>query len=119
MCGFVLAPGVKALTAGGKVAMEYRYRILGPLDVHTGLPGLVAPQRRKQRVLLGMLLLNANTVNSADTVVDWLWGEQPPKSARANLHSYISGLRRLLAGPQQSEPARLQTRGGFLLRIEP
>ena len=57
-----------------------KFGILGPLEV------LVAGQRlelggNKQRQLLAILLLNANEVVSADTLIDGLWGEKPPATA--------------------------------------
>ncbi|HEY0500588.1 MAG TPA: BTAD domain-containing putative transcriptional regulator [Kutzneria sp.] len=51
---------------------------------------------RKPRALLAVLALNAGRVVPTDTVIDVLWGEDPPGSARAGVHSYVSTLRRVL-----------------------
>ena len=75
-----------------------RYRLLGPLEVtrqgdHVRLGG------PKQRLVLAHLLIRANHVVAADTLIDEIWGEEPPEAARASLQSYVSNLRRAL-GPE-------------------
>jgi DNA-binding SARP family transcriptional activator/tetratricopeptide (TPR) repeat protein len=60
-------------------------------------------------------------VVSVDRIVDGLWGEDPPASARTIVHGYVSRLRRVLvsvAGPD-SRSAQLLTRApGYELRVE-
>jgi DNA-binding SARP family transcriptional activator/tetratricopeptide (TPR) repeat protein len=73
------------------------FRILGPLEVRDGGRRL-GVDRPRDRALLAALLLRAGEVVSIDRLVDDLWGEQPPRTARAALHNGISALRRLL-GP--------------------
>ena len=71
-----------------------RYRLLGALEVETdeGVPvAIVAPKRR---ALLAALLIGADRPQSADHLVDLLWGSEPPPAARASLHAHISRLRR-------------------------
>jgi DNA-binding SARP family transcriptional activator/tetratricopeptide (TPR) repeat protein len=86
-----------------------RYRILGPLELGDGWP---LPNRRKQRLLLALLVLNANTVVRTGTLLDVLWGDVRPASAGANLQSYVAGLRQVLGRE------RLATvRGGYVLRV--
>ena len=65
-------------------------RILGPLEVvvegqHIEIPG------GKQRELLAILLIHANEIVSADTLIDGLWGETPPPSALKTLQALVSG----------------------------
>ncbi|KUI13001.1 regulator [Mycobacterium sp. GA-1285] len=50
----------------------------------------------KQRAVLAALLLNRNRAVAADSLIDAVWGEDPPAEARASLHAYMSNLRRLL-----------------------
>ena len=52
------------------------FRVLGPLEVRTG-EREVACNGAKQRLLLSVLLLNANEVVSSDRLVDVLWGDEP------------------------------------------
>ena len=49
---------------------------------------------QKQRAVLAILALNAPRVVSIDTLVDLLWGEQPPKTAVTSLQNFISQLRK-------------------------
>src|SRR5919205_48126 len=88
------------------------FRILGPLEV--GEPNCqIELGGRKQRALLGVLLLHANEPISCERLVDELWGAQPPARAHKLVQGYVSGLRKLLG------PARLVTRPpGYLARVE-
>ncbi|TWP54253.1 transcriptional regulator [Lentzea tibetensis] len=90
-----------------------RFFVLGHLEVvEDGRPvPLVGFQ---QRAVLGHLLLNAGRVVSVDQLVDALWGEESPLTARKMLQNAVSGLRRALRG------VTLETRPpGYLLRVEP
>jgi DNA-binding SARP family transcriptional activator/tetratricopeptide (TPR) repeat protein len=92
-----------------------RLRVLGPVEARDGDERPLPLGRVKERVLLAMLMLRANTVLSKDTIWAGLWGDQPPRSAPANVSSYVSNLRRLLAADGRPGPA-LETRaGGYLL----
>jgi DNA-binding SARP family transcriptional activator len=71
------------------------FRILGPIEVESAAE-LLALGPTKQRALLAVLLLRANRVVSRDELLDALWGEQPPDTAGAALHGYVSGLRKTL-----------------------
>jgi DNA-binding SARP family transcriptional activator/Tfp pilus assembly protein PilF len=94
------------------------FRVLGPLEVRDGAGRLLAPPRRKQRLLLAVLLLRANTPVSTESLLDLLWPEAAPPSARANLQSYVSGLRRQLHADEPADPSRLhRVSGGYLLRV--
>ena len=90
------------------------FRILGPISIR---PEGEENRLRgsTQRALLAVLLLNSNRIVSTDTLIDELWGEEPPETATKIIHNGISQLRRVLA-----EPQRLETRApGYLLRVEP
>jgi DNA-binding SARP family transcriptional activator len=80
------------------------FRILGPLEVHEGGRRLSLGGAR-QRALLALLLLRANEAVTADSLIDDLWGETPPATARKALQVHVSTLRkevgpeRILTGP--------------------
>ncbi|MGP3981960.1 BTAD domain-containing putative transcriptional regulator [Streptomyces sp. KR80] len=77
--------------------MGLDFRVLGPVEVWCDgrrLP-LGGP---KPRALLAALLLQPGRVVSADALVDTIWGEEPPDTARALIQTYVSGLRRSLPG---------------------
>src|SRR4051794_41972327 len=74
------------------------FRILGPLEVRDGDRTVELP-RQKQRALLASLLLRAGEPASIDRLIEDLWGDSAPASARASLQNVVSQLRRLL-GPE-------------------
>src|SRR4051794_7520707 len=96
------------------------FSILGPLEVRDG-GRVVACPSAKQRLLLAVLLLNANEVVSTDRLVGALWGERPPPSARKALQMHVSQLRVLLE-PDRTPGARgsvIETRPpGYQLRLD-
>lgn len=90
------------------------FRMLGPLDVR-GPDGAVAIRGRHHPRALALLLDEANRVVPVDRLAAGLWDEAPPESARQQIQSVISGLRRQL-GP---EGTRLQRIGaGYRLEVE-
>jgi DNA-binding SARP family transcriptional activator/pimeloyl-ACP methyl ester carboxylesterase len=79
------------------------FRVLGPFEVVAG-EDRVALGGTKQRALLARLLLDAGRTVAADRLVEDLWGEAPPETAKKMIQVYVSRLRKLL--PQGT----LQTR---------
>jgi WD40 repeat protein/DNA-binding SARP family transcriptional activator len=70
----------------------------------------------KQRSVVAMLALHANSTLSGDELIDGLWGEDPPPSAAKNLQHYVSRLRKTLADGKAE--AEIITRGrGYELRL--
>src|SRR5215218_9867451 len=68
----------------------------------------------KRRALLAALLLEANHVVSRDRLVDALWGEEPPDTARNTIQVYVSQLRKLLPdGMLETAPP------GYRLAVDP
>ncbi|GAA2588850.1 hypothetical protein GCM10010399_18640 [Dactylosporangium fulvum] len=90
------------------------WRILGPLETH-GASEPVVLRARKQRLLLGVLLLHPNTPLPTSLLIECLWNDGAPRSARANLHSYVAQLRRT---PTTGDRLA-STPDGYLLRVEP
>ncbi|MFF0308164.1 BTAD domain-containing putative transcriptional regulator [Streptosporangium sp. NPDC004379] len=89
-----------------------RFQVLGSLRVLAGQK-VIPVNAPKQRALLALLLSRSNQVVSADRLIDELWGEEPPVSARQTLQSLVSRLRCSLA-----EPGALVGRSaGYELRL--
>jgi DNA-binding SARP family transcriptional activator len=89
------------------------FLILGPLEVADDGRKL-ALGGPKQRAVLAHLILRANRVVPADMLIDGLWGEEPPESARNTLQTYIYRLRKVLG------EGRLEGRdGGYVLAAAP
>ena len=70
-------------------------RVLGPLQVRQGGAPVTIPGA-KPRAILTMLGLHSGSVVSADTLVELLWGDDPPRTADKALQTHISSLRRAL-----------------------
>ncbi|MEV0605927.1 AfsR/SARP family transcriptional regulator [Polymorphospora rubra] len=94
--------------------------VLGPLTVADGCTDRT-PTAPKQRQLLALLLLNANTTVPVPQLVEELWGFDPPPSAVAAIQTYVKQLRRTL--PARHDPVKrspLITRGrGYLIEVQP
>lgn len=90
------------------------FKVLGPFGVtHEGAP--VALGGPKQQTVLGVLLVRADTVVSADRLIDEVWGESPPDSARRTLQSFVANLRKAL----NLETEILRGRPpGYLLKVD-
>ncbi len=70
--------------------------LLGPVQAgRAGRP--VNLGVRKQRFVLAVLALEVNRQVTAERLVDLVWPGNPPASARGMIHTYISGLRTVLA----------------------
>ena len=79
--------------------MTVTFRVLGPLEVRYSDGRPVRISGRKPRLLLATLLLDAGHVVGADHLVEVLWPHRPPRSAQANLRTYVSSLRSDLGSP--------------------
>ncbi|GAA1655741.1 AfsR/SARP family transcriptional regulator [Actinoplanes couchii] len=89
-----------------------RFAILGPLRVsRRGTPVRLGPVQ--QRVVLAVLLLRANRPVARQSLIDAVWGEEPPAYAVNLVQRHASGLRRALG-------VRLTwTDAGYTLTVPP
>ncbi|ASW90010.1 regulator [Mycobacterium marseillense] len=69
--------------------------VLGPLQVRQGGATVGIPGA-KPRAILTMLGLHDGSVVPAATLIELLWGEDPPRTAAKALQTHISSLRRTL-----------------------
>jgi DNA-binding SARP family transcriptional activator len=93
--------------------------LLGPVELRIdGVPVPVAGP--KQRSVLAMLALHANTAVSVGTLIDAVWGEPPPDGAEHTLQQHVSAVRKLLQPDPdtRSRAPALATRSpGYLLSL--
>lgn len=88
--------------------------ILGPLTV-VGAGGPVRVPPGRQEIILAALLLEADRVVSTDYLVDLIWDDEPPDTARTQVQICVSRLRKLLTKAEIS--AAITTRPpGYVLR---
>ena len=95
------------------LARVIEFRVLGSLEVVED-DHAVALGSPKQRALLALLLVHRRRPVSSDRLIDELWGEGAPPTARKIVQGYVSGLRKVLGD------AVLISRGhGYLLQLDP
>ncbi|MDQ7904780.1 BTAD domain-containing putative transcriptional regulator [Phytohabitans sp. ZYX-F-186] len=88
--------------------------ILGPFEVRTDGGALADVPGARLRALLVALALEAGHAVPKATLVDWIWGEQPPSDAANALQRLVSRLRKAL--PEGSVEGLTD---GYRLRVEP
>ncbi|HZE41332.1 MAG TPA: AfsR/SARP family transcriptional regulator [Stackebrandtia sp.] len=90
---------------------EFEFGLLGALTVrvngHDAPVGGLKPRR-----MLATFLLTPGEQLPLDRFIDVVWGAQPPKSASANLYSYVTVLRRALHGRLN------RLRSGYVLHVK-
>ncbi|WP_051400043.1 AfsR/SARP family transcriptional regulator [Haloechinothrix halophila] len=90
-------------------------RLLGPVELALGEVG-IAPSGHRQQVVLAMLGLNANRVTAVDQLVEAVWGEDPPSTARGQIQICISALRRMFS--DAGMPHAIKTKApGYVLEL--
>ncbi|HYB46653.1 MAG TPA: alpha/beta fold hydrolase, partial [Streptosporangiaceae bacterium] len=91
-----------------------RVNLLGPVRVDRAEGGEVLLGAAKERSLVAALALRPGSVMAVDVLIDAIWGETAPPSARKTLQTYVSNLRRAL-GPDvvATHPS------GYSLRLRP
>ncbi|MCX2971553.1 MULTISPECIES: AfsR/SARP family transcriptional regulator [Streptomyces] len=77
--------------------------VLGALNVRLN-DASVTPTAPKPRQVLAMLALHADRVVPVASLIEELWGERPPRSARTTLQTYVLQLRELISGALRREP---------------
>ncbi|WP_348774352.1 BTAD domain-containing putative transcriptional regulator [Micromonospora sp. WMMD998] len=91
-------------------------RLLGPIEMIDGERSMNLGGTR-QRIVLAMLGLNNSRVVPMDQLIDAVWGEDPPSTARGQIQICISALRRLFDAI--SRPGAISTRPpGYLLQLD-
>jgi DNA-binding SARP family transcriptional activator len=98
-----------------------QFQVLGPLEVYDG-DRVCTPTPPKVSRVLALLLLRANQVVSMDSLIEELWGEEPPLSAVGTAQTYIYQLRKILdpRGEHSAVGEWLVTKApGYLMRVAP
>ena len=109
----LLEPGAEESTRPPVLLVLGSVTLRGPVGGETAVGGV-----RPRRLLTGLAVCATEEV-SADRLADIVWGESPPRSARANLHTYLWSLRRCLASAAGGRVAIDACPGGYVLRAGP
>jgi predicted ATPase/DNA-binding SARP family transcriptional activator len=82
---------------GAVLTSRYQFRLLGPFEVVRDGAAIELPGGRA-RALLAILAVAAGRRVTTAQLIDELWGDEPPRTAKAALQGYVSQLRRWLGG---------------------
>ncbi|GAA2790783.1 AfsR/SARP family transcriptional regulator [Saccharopolyspora taberi] len=104
--------------SSGAPGTGFEFRVLGPMEVLAD--GVALPIGSSGvRSTLACLLLEPNQIVPMDRLIDTLWGDDPPASARTILHGYISKLRKLFAESADADRPEIVTRSpGYVLNVD-
>ena len=97
-------------------------RLLGPVAVDASAGESVDAGQPRQLCVLAALLADASRVVSQDVLIDRVWGDDPPGSARRVLQYHLSRVRRLVdqVAARHQVPVALRRRpGGYVLEVAP
>jgi DNA-binding SARP family transcriptional activator len=92
------------------------FRILGPVEVAIGSERLDLGGARQQ-IVVATLLLSANKLVTTDRLLEAIYGEDLPPTARAQVQISISSLRRTFTS-SSSEPVIVTHAHGYILKVE-
>ncbi|MFJ9797466.1 BTAD domain-containing putative transcriptional regulator [Streptomyces sp. NPDC101145] len=96
------------------------FGVLGPLRVRgRGTPGPVPLGGPKPRAVLATLLLRPGAFVSLDVLTEVLWPGGAPRSAVANVRTYVRGVRRALAAAGVATDGLRTLPAGYALDVPP
>ena len=87
-----------------------RVRILGPLEVTEG-DRVLSVGGPKERAVLAMLAVHSGTAISDERLIDALWGDEPPRTAKKTLQNYVRRLRHVLSADLGESHVSIEYRG--------
>ncbi len=106
---------IEQANESAEIVDRLQFRVLGPVQVLDSAGSAIDVGGSKPRLVLVQLLLSPNRVVSTDSLVDALWGEDPPPTARRSVQSHVAKLRAALGGddgPVRSQPP------GYVLAVD-
>lgn len=102
-------------------ASPLHFTLLGPLEmVRDGID--YAPTTPKLLQVLAMLVMSPGKIVHIDTIMQELWADQPPRSVRTTMHTYVYQLRRCIDENDLAPfgETMLATKPpGYVFRIDP
>ncbi|MGH4015642.1 MAG: AfsR/SARP family transcriptional regulator [Pseudonocardiaceae bacterium] len=96
-----------------------QFNLMGPLEVK-GDGRTLTPTAAKPRQVLALLAINAGAMVSTEQLIDELWPEGPPTSAKTTVQTYVYHLRKILSRSKESSRGNdvLSTRpAGYVLTV--
>ncbi|GAA5056816.1 AfsR/SARP family transcriptional regulator [Streptomyces similanensis] len=100
----------------GSMEKRLEFRVLGPLEVRAGeVP--VPLGGRRHRTILTVLLLAPGHVVSVDSLIEAVWNEHPPATARTQVSICIAALRKAFKNAGCPDEVIVTAHPGYLLRL--
>ena len=98
-----------------------RFNVLGSMEINKDDNKSLPINSSKTGQVIALLLARRHEIVSADTLIEELWGESPPRSAMTTLQTYVYHARKLFARESVAVDGRdlLITRSpGYLIQLE-
>ena len=93
------------------------FRILGPVELWSG-DHRHAIGRAKERCVLAVLALTPGVPVSTDKLMESIWDGHVPRRARADIHTYVSRLRKVISSVSDEVKIESIRSGRYVLRID-
>jgi hypothetical protein len=98
-------------------AAGLQLKVMGPVEAWREGTRIELSEPR-QRAVLALLALNPNVAVHRETLIDAVWGENPPGAAAQRMQTYVSRLRRMLdPGRPPRDPRGLLVSAGTSYRL--
>ncbi|MEU8698990.1 AfsR/SARP family transcriptional regulator [Streptomyces sp. NPDC048680] len=79
-----------------------KFQILGAIEIQSPLC-TIRPKGTLQRALLATMLVSEGHLVPTDTLIDEIWGSEPPDGVENAIHAHVSRLRRKLAPLEEGD----------------
>jgi DNA-binding SARP family transcriptional activator/tetratricopeptide (TPR) repeat protein len=96
---------------------DWKFRILGPLEIAVGGERLDLGGSRQQ-IVIATLLLNAGRLVTTDRLLDAIYGEDLPPTSRSQAQISISSLRRVFGKHDRTGIISTSSQG-YIIHLEP
>ncbi|MCL6291359.1 BTAD domain-containing putative transcriptional regulator [Streptomyces sp. 43Y-GA-1] len=83
-----------------------RFNLIGPFEIVTDDGRVHRPGTPKVCQTLALLLTRPNEIITAESLIQELWGERPPRSAVTTLQTYVYHARRMFVNERLTDPDR-------------
>jgi DNA-binding SARP family transcriptional activator/tetratricopeptide (TPR) repeat protein len=94
------------------------FGVLGTVEVWVDARPAFAGHARP-RAVLAVLLLDAGRAVPLEVLIDRVWGEDSPRSARNIAYGYVARLKTVIAGGEDPGVSLSRRPGGYLLHVQP
>ncbi|MGW1075594.1 AfsR/SARP family transcriptional regulator [Streptomyces sp. NPDC002537] len=98
-----------------------RFNLIGPFEIVSDDGRVYRPGTPKVCQTLALLLTRPHEIVTAESLIQELWGERPPRSAVTTLQTYIYHARRMFQNEGLTAPGRpliVTTPPGYAIQVE-